>query len=563
MGNAIQGPRGAQGPQGPPGPVAEIDYKNVVELIKKELAGMENLKGLQGPPGPAGPQGLTNFNDLSEEQKNFIIKTLVDKYMTDFSNKIVTINEFRTFIVTELAKLPNVRGPQGIPGQQGLQGVPGPRGDKGDKGDTGSIGPQGIKGDVGPIGPQGIKGDTGPIGPQGIKGDTGPQGPQGIPGPIGPQGIKGDDYTSSTATTYFKKNTVWCADGKCVAPGEKIIINQNKNPESELVPGYIGNDSNWGFLQKTYTGGVADYLLLDSSDRTILASNGENVGIRTSYPTNTLHVATTNNKGITVASESTTDFANSTLRFTTKTPKRSGEASITLKSGLEKNIQFYNSTSDLTDNDVAYSFLNNKPQPVAEITNSGQLRVSSSAPFSIFRLNNTGSGELVSFINNSTRAEDGGPSTATIRNDVGSLRLMSGEKVGVSKGVVHIDKSGNVGVNTQNPQATLDINGSLKIGGWTISEDPGNKHLVFQRDNASDGDDQPHLRMATDGNFWVSRSINRGWIADTLNDKYVKYNDKLKIRSSKDNGFLSATDPWAAARRKDYGGNWEEWYVSK
>ena len=55
----------------------------------------------------------------------------------------------------------------------------------------------------------------------------------------------------------------------------------------------------------------------------------------------------------------------------------------------------------------------------------------------------------------------------------------------------------------------------LDIGGWTIQEE-GN-HLVFKRGNAQQGaGNQAHLRMAADGNFWLSRSTGPGWVADNM-----------------------------------------------
>ncbi|NBP04218.1 MAG: hypothetical protein EBU90_29840, partial [Proteobacteria bacterium] len=54
----------------------------------------------------------------------------------------------------------------------------------------------------------------------------------------------------------------------------------------------------------------------------------------------------------------------------------------------------------------------------------------------------------------------------------------------------------------------------LFIGGWTIQEE--GDHLVFKKGNASTDDNQPNLRMASDGNFWISRSNGRGWVGDNL-----------------------------------------------
>lgn len=55
----------------------------------------------------------------------------------------------------------------------------------------------------------------------------------------------------------------------------------------------------------------------------------------------------------------------------------------------------------------------------------------------------------------------------------------------------------------------------LDIGGWTIQEE--GDHLVFKRGNAQQGaGNQAHLRMAADGNFWLSRSTGPGWVADNM-----------------------------------------------
>ena len=76
---------------------------------------------------------------------------------------------------------------------------------------------------------------------------------------------------------------------------------------------------------------------------------------------------------------------------------------------------------------------------------------------------------------------------------------------------------------------TLNVS-RINIGGWNIREDGG--HLVFRRGDAGDGDNQPHLRMAGDGNFWVSRSTSRGWVADMIGDKQNQLNNKMDKGSS-------------------------------
>ena len=57
---------------------------------------------------------------------------------------------------------------------------------------------------------------------------------------------------------------------------------------------------------------------------------------------------------------------------------------------------------------------------------------------------------------------------------------------------------------------------ALQIGGWTIQEE--GDQLVFKRGNAGTNDNEPNIRMASDGNLWVSRASGRGWVADGIGD---------------------------------------------
>jgi hypothetical protein len=90
-------------------------------------------------------------------------------------------------------------GPRGLPGPPGREGPPGgPPGPIGPEGPPGPEGPLGPSGPTGPLseqaGPRGYQGPVGPIGPkgfQGIQGDRGVTGIQGIQGPIGQKGKNG------------------------------------------------------------------------------------------------------------------------------------------------------------------------------------------------------------------------------------------------------------------------------------------------------------------------------------------------------------------------------------
>jgi len=71
------------------------------------------------------------------------------------------------------------QGPLGLTGPQGPQGVAGPAGSQGTQGPQGLQGPAGSTGATGPQGPAGVAGSAGPAGPQGAQGVAGPTGPSG------------------------------------------------------------------------------------------------------------------------------------------------------------------------------------------------------------------------------------------------------------------------------------------------------------------------------------------------------------------------------------------------
>lgn len=106
---------------------------------------------------------------------------------------------------------------------------------------------------------------------------------------------------------------------------------------------------------------------------------------------------------------------------------------------------------------------------------------------------------------------------------------------------------------------------SLLIGGWTITED-GNRDLVFKRGDASDAADQPYLKMGVDGNFWVSRSTSRGWVADTiggLNQKLKNFNtDWVFTKDGSDLRIHPPNEHWNYYQfKRDVGHNdkWADW----
>lgn len=105
----------------------------------------------------------------------------------------------------------------------------------------------------------------------------------------------------------------------------------------------------------------------------------------------------------------------------------------------------------------------------------------------------------------------------------------------------------------------VTVNGKLNIGGWSIYESDG--HLVFSKEH-NDGDNKPFLKMASDGNFWISRSIDgrtRGWIGDTLNDikaNMVRKDNSYRLLNKRDNWVLQNNGgvKWTS---RDNNGDWE------
>jgi hypothetical protein len=62
----------------------------------------------------------------------------------------------------------------------------------------------------------------------------------------------------------------------------------------------------------------------------------------------------------------------------------------------------------------------------------------------------------------------------------------------------------------------------ITIAGWKI-EGGAENSLVFRRDDATGENNQPFFRMAQDGNLWVSRSTQRGWVSDNIKDHTHQY----------------------------------------
>lgn len=82
--------------------------------------------------------------------------------------------------------------------------------------------------------------------------------------------------------------------------------------------------------------------------------------------------------------------------------------------------------------------------------------------YSVIRLGNDNSNNMVVFLNSSTRTTDGGAHTCTLRNETGSLRLQG---AGGMKGIWIASTTGNVGISNSGPTYTLDVGGTFQVSG--------------------------------------------------------------------------------------------------
>lgn len=200
------GPRGERGPQGPRGYTGAPGPKG-----DQGLPGIQGPPGLQGPAGPKGLDGFVRWENLSQENREFLRGDRGPR---------------------------GIEGPRGEKGDAGGMGAPGPRGPKGDRGAMGPQGDPGLQGPPGPIGPpgpqgprglQGVEGSVrwdngalseehygklrgeqgpaGPVGPAGERGVPGPPGPRGTTGPAGPKGPAGNIGNFGEVS----KDSTWCS----------------------------------------------------------------------------------------------------------------------------------------------------------------------------------------------------------------------------------------------------------------------------------------------------------------------------------------------------------------
>ena len=121
---------------------------------------------------------------------------IIDDYKKGDTLTAGTLDNIKSAVNDNDARITTLEGSTGATGPQGIQGIPGIDGADGATGATGATGPQGL---VGATGPQGIQGIAGNVGADGAKGDTGVNGQDGLPGLDGLDGMDGVDAPDRTA----------------------------------------------------------------------------------------------------------------------------------------------------------------------------------------------------------------------------------------------------------------------------------------------------------------------------------------------------------------------------
>ncbi len=89
---------------------------------------------------------------------------------------------------------------------------------------------------------------------------------------------------------------------------------------------------------------------------------------------------------------------------------------------------------------------------------------SGGSAYAIMRIGNS-INDTVMFMNSSTRTSDGGPSTFTIRNDIGGVRLQGGG----ANNTLWLSTGANIGIGTTTPSYPLHVSGDIYATGDVIS----------------------------------------------------------------------------------------------
>ena len=152
--------------------------------------------------------------------------------------------------------------------------------------------------------------------------------------------------------------------------------------------------------------------------------------------------------------------------------------------------------------------------------------------------------------------------------DDGQLKIESDDNIifrtGTGVGTIPQDR---MHINQDRVRIPVLETDRINIGVWNIRQD--GEHLVFRRGDAGTGVDQPHIRMAQDGNLWLSRSTGAGWVADNigalrngLNEK-IGYDANINVCQSDGRGCLQAANAWDARTSNNPNGDWEKFKIGR
>jgi hypothetical protein len=183
----LQGNQGVQGLQGNQG-VQGLQGNQGVQGLQGNQ-GNQGLQGNQGVQGLQGNQGNQGVQGLQGNQGNQGVQGLQGRQGTQGLQGNQGTQGLQGNQGTQ--GLQGNQGTQGLQGNQGVQGLQGNQGNQGVQGLQGNQGNQGLQGLQGNQGVQGLQGNQGNQGVQGLQGNQGNQGVQGLQGNQGNQGVQG------------------------------------------------------------------------------------------------------------------------------------------------------------------------------------------------------------------------------------------------------------------------------------------------------------------------------------------------------------------------------------
>jgi hypothetical protein len=390
-GTGYTGPTGSAGPTGPIGSTGVTGP-----------TGIQGIPGVSANTGATGPTGVTGYTGLA-----------------------------------------------GATGPTGIQGIPGVSANTGATGPTGQTGPTGwtgVTGVTGPTGSSGVTGSTGytgPTGSNGVTGSTGYTGPTGYTGVAGETGYTG--WTGYTGVTGSTGSTGPTGSIPVISQGTgSVLLTGSSGVYSADVIQVSANVGGTGTVQvagnivpathNVYTLGTSSNVWKDlfvgtgtiyvgtatigasSTSLLLNASNGGNVGIGTTNPSDALDVI-----GV-IASGSRTS------------------------GGLSGRLSLFNSIDDTTNSQITF----NKNR-LNSSSISGDLIGSLIFNGSRFSTRVLGAGISVNQVG--TSVSTGVPCNISFSTSDGTFY----------RNRMTLDASGNLGIGITRPLYTLDVSGTTRI----------------------------------------------------------------------------------------------------